>query len=180
MINASVDGVRAVSEWERNEIVSKRVASNRVVTISNGVEDEAFMNVELLATPEIKERVRDWGTYILQVGRVYPIKNYETTIRAMTLVPKHIQYVIAGPVGDMAYKNKLIELIHELGLDGRVHFAGVVRGVDKYYMIKKAAMMVHMALWESFCNVVHEGMSQGLVCIVANNTALPLLILDLS
>lgn len=39
-------------------------------------------------------------------------------------------------------------------------------------------MMVHMALWESFCNVVHEGMSQGLVCIVANNTALPLLIHD--
>jgi glycosyltransferase involved in cell wall biosynthesis len=37
-------------------------------------------------------------------------------------------------------------------------------------------MMVHMALWESFCNVVHEGMSQGLVCIVANNTALPYLI----
>jgi glycosyltransferase involved in cell wall biosynthesis len=38
--------------------------------------------------------------------------------------------------------------------------------------------MVHMAIWESFCNVVHEGMSQGKVCIVANNTALPLLIKD--
>ncbi len=37
-------------------------------------------------------------------------------------------------------------------------------------------MMVHMAIWESFCNVVHEGMSQGLVCIVADNTALPYLI----
>ena len=37
-------------------------------------------------------------------------------------------------------------------------------------------MMVHMAIWESFCNVVHEGLSQGLVCIVANNTALPYLI----
>jgi glycosyltransferase involved in cell wall biosynthesis len=37
-------------------------------------------------------------------------------------------------------------------------------------------MMVHMALWESYCNVVHEGLSQGKVCIVADNTALPLLI----
>lgn len=36
--------------------------------------------------------------------------------------------------------------------------------------------MVHMARYESFCNVVHEGMSQGLPCIVANNTALPMLI----
>ena len=35
-----------------------------------------------------------------------------------------------------------------------------------------------MALWESFCNVVHEGLSQGLVCIVANAYALPYLIKD--
>ena len=54
MINASVDGVRAVSEWERNEIVSKRVMSNKVTVISNGIEDEAYMNVDLLASPEIK------------------------------------------------------------------------------------------------------------------------------
>ncbi len=38
--------------------------------------------------------------------------------------------------------------------------------------------MVHMALWESFCNVVHEGMSQGLPCIVSNVYALPYLIKD--
>jgi len=55
---------------------------------------------------------------------------------------------------------------------------GVVRGVDKYYLIKKAEMMVHMALWESYCNVVHEGLSQGLVCIVSNVCALPYLVKD--
>ncbi len=178
MINASVDGVRAVSEWERNEIVSKRVLSNKVVVISNGIEDEAYMNVELLSSPEIKAKVREWGTYIIQVGRVYPIKNYETTIRALALLPAHINYVIVGPVGDEDYKTKLINLTKELQLENRVFFAGVIRGVDKYFVIKKAQMMVHMAMWESFCNVVHEGLSQALPCIVANNTALPLLVKD--
>jgi acetyltransferase-like isoleucine patch superfamily enzyme len=36
--------------------------------------------------------------------------------------------------------------------------------------------MVHMAMWESFCNVVHEGMSQGLPIVAADNTALKYLI----
>jgi glycosyltransferase involved in cell wall biosynthesis len=79
-------------------------------------------------------------------------------------------------VGDEAYKSSLIALAKSLKVDHRLHFAGVVRGADKYYVIKKAKLMTHMALWESYCNAVHEGMSQGLVCIVANNTALPLLI----
>jgi glycosyltransferase involved in cell wall biosynthesis len=98
-------------------------------------------------------------------------------IRALALLPKDVNYVIAGPVQDNdEYLGKLKSLIKELGLEKRVYFIGVVKGVDKYYLIKKAQMMVHMALWESYCNVVHEGLSQGKVCIVADNTALPLLI----
>ena len=38
--------------------------------------------------------------------------------------------------------------------------------------------MVHMALWESGCNVVREGMSQGLPCIVSNVYGLPGLVKD--
>jgi glycosyltransferase involved in cell wall biosynthesis len=35
-----------------------------------------------------------------------------------------------------------------------------------------------MASWESYCNAVHESMSQGCVCIVAKDTALEELIQD--
>jgi glycosyltransferase involved in cell wall biosynthesis len=176
MINRSVDAMRAVSDWENREIIKKGVNPARVITISNGVEDEAYLDIEHEASEEIKKQVKQYGKYIIQIGRIYKIKNYETTIRALTQVPSDIHYVIAGPVGDYKYESYLKSLIAELGLEDRVFFAGVVRGVDKYYLIKKAQMMVHMAIWESFCNVVHEGLSQGLVCIVANNTALPFLI----
>ena len=89
---------------------------------------------------------------------------------------KNINYVIAGPVGSEEYKKELEALIKELNLEKRVFFAGVVRGVDKYYLIKNAETMVHMALWESFCNVVYEALGQGLVPVVSNNTALPYLV----
>lgn len=182
LINFVVDGVRTVSDWERQQIILKGINKNKVITISNGIENEAYLDVEKLASKEIKEKVKIYGKYIIQIGRVYPIKNYETTIKALVKVPSDINYVIAGPLdyvmGKATYKEQLDELIKKLGLENRVFFAGIIRGMDKYYLIKNAKMMVHMAIWESFCNVVHEGLSQGLVCIVANNTALPYLIKD--
>lgn len=178
LINLIVDGVRAVSEWEKQEIIKRGVKPSIVKTIANGIEDEAYMDLDAKASLEIKEKVKEYGKYIIQIGRIYNIKNYETTVEALTKVPKDLNFVIVGPIGSEAYLQKLKRLIENLNLQKRVFFAGVVRGIDKYYLIKRAQLMVHMARWESFCNAVHEGMSQGLVCVVANNTALPYLVKD--
>lgn len=178
LINRAVDGVRAVSEWEKTEMMKKGLREENIIVIDNGIEDEAYGDVEASASEEIKQKVSALGEYIIQVGRIYPIKNYETMIRALPLIPERITFVVVGPVGDSQYLQRLKDLALELGVSERVVYFGVVRGTDKYYLIKKARMMVHMAIWESFCNVVHEGLSQGLVCIVANNTALPLLVKD--
>ncbi|MBP7927523.1 glycosyltransferase family 4 protein [Patescibacteria group bacterium] len=182
VINLSVDGVRAVSEWEKAEMIKHGLRKNLVVVIANGLEDEAFLDLEAQASEAIKKQVEGLGRYLIQIGRVYVIKNYETVIRALVNVDKDVKFVIVGPVerkpGEKDYKDELEELITSLGLQDRVLFLGVITGVDKFYMIKHAQMMVHMAKWESFCNVVHEGLSQGRVCVVANNTALPLLIKD--
>ncbi len=181
MINLSVDGVRAVSEWEGKEIIAKGVNKKKVEVITNGIEDEAYQDSEQDASPGIKKQVESYGRYIIQIGRVYVIKNYETVIRALPKLPKDIKYLIVGPVENNyhdSYKPGLEKLASELGVSDRVLFLGVIKGVDKYYLIKHAQLMVHMALWESFCNVVHEGMSQGLPCIVSNVYALPYLIKD--
>ena len=178
LINRSVDGVRAVSEWERREMIKYGIRPELVEVISNGLEDEAFGDVDAQASEAVKQTVRSWGRYIIQVGRVYGIKNYETVIRALPHIPSDVKFVVVGPEADIAYRRTLETLAKDLGVSDRIIFAGVIRGYDKYYCIKHAEMMVHMAIWESFCNVVHEGLSQGLVCIVADNTALPLLIRD--
>jgi glycosyltransferase involved in cell wall biosynthesis len=176
MMRLVADGMRAVSEWEKQEMIKKGIPQSLIRVITNGLEDEAYVDVEKKASAEIKEKVSKWGDYIIQVGRVYPIKNNETTIRALSKTKTNLKYVLVGPVADAEYQKSLMKLAGDLGVSDRVIFAGVIRGVDKYYAIKKAKMMVHMAIWESFCNVVHEGLSQGTICIVANNTALPLLI----
>lgn len=176
LINSATDAVRAVSEWEKLEMIKAGIKNKKICVISNGVEVEGFKTSK--PSPEIRKQVAKWGKYLIQVGRIYPIKNYETTIKSMVYLPKNINYVIVGPLSDVSYKAKLEELISSLGLEKRVIFAGVIRGGDKFHVIKNAVMMVHMAMWESFCNVIHEGMSQGLPIIAADNTALPYLVKD--
>ena len=178
LINLTVDKIQAVSEWERNEIISKGVKSALLTVIGNGVENEAFMNLEDEVCTSMKQQVKSYGKYIVQVGRIHPIKNYEAAIYALTKLPKDINFVIVGPTHDQNYRKHLDNLIQKLNLGKRVFFIGVVRGVDKFYVIRKAQMMVHMARWENFANVVHEGLSQGLICIVANNSGLSFIIKD--
>ncbi len=57
LINAVVDGVRAVSNWEKQEMIEKRINPNIITVISNGIEDEAFADLDQAATPEIKSKV---------------------------------------------------------------------------------------------------------------------------
>jgi glycosyltransferase involved in cell wall biosynthesis len=178
LINAVVDDVRAVSAWEKKEMIKMGIKPSLISVISNGIENEAYEDIDKKASAKIKKTVKSFGSYILQIGRIYEIKNYETTIKALPYIPKNINFVIVGPMVEESYKKSLIALAKKLGVEKRLIFAGTFHGVDKYYVIKHAQLMVHMAIWESFCNVVHEGMSQGLVCVVANNTALPLLIKD--
>ncbi len=175
-INLVVDAVRAVSELEKSEIIEKGVKPELVVVIENGIESEAFEDVETKASPEIKKIVEGLGNYIIQVGRIHPIKNYETAIKALAILPKNLKFVIVGPEDDNSYKKYLQELIEKLGLQDRVVFTGLIKGIDKYYIIKKAGMMILMSIKEAYPNVINEGLSQGLICIVSNNEALTYLI----
>ena len=177
LINYVVDGVRAVSEWERRE-EAKHIRSNKIRLIDNGLEDEAYMDIDGLASTKIKEDVKKYGRYIIQIARVYPIKNFETAISCLTYLPEDIKLIIVGQLQDEKYKHTLLSLIKKFGLERRVVFTGVIRGIDKYYLMRHAIAMVHMALWESGCNVVREGMSQGLPCIVSNVYGLPGIVRD--
>lgn len=176
LLNTAADSIRAVSKWEKEEMISYGIRPSLITVISNGIENMAFENPDQSVSRTWKARVTRLGKYLIQMGRIHPIKNFETTIRALPSLPTDINFVIAGPIGDERYKQNLIDLARDLGVSQRVKFVGIVRGAEKFYLLKQALAMVHMALWESYCNVVHEGMSQGLVCVVANNTALPLLI----
>ncbi len=178
LINSVADAVRAVSEWEKVEMIKKGLNPQKVSVIANGLEDEAFSNSDDKVTKKTQDLVKSWGKYLFEDARIYSIKNQETVIKALPLIPAGIKFVNIGMTGDQKYQDSLISLAKRLNVSDRVIFPGVIKGEDKYYINRHALAFVHMAKWESFCNVVHQAISQGLVCIVANNTALPYLVKD--
>ena len=178
LINQVVDLVFAVSTWEKLELESKGIIKPQIVILPNGIEAEAYKNVDLLVSKNMKKKLTKIGKYIIQVGRIHPIKNYECSIRAVSKLPNSIKLVIAGPVMDYVYKRRISSLIKQLGLEDRIIFLGEVSNIDKYFLIKHAQLMIHTSINESFCHAVNEAMSQGQICVVSNNSALPFLIKD--
>lgn len=176
LINHAVDGIRAVSEWEKLQLIKIGVRQDLIRVITNGVENIAFHDIDEQASADIKKTVKKLGRYLIQIGRINPEKNYEAVIKILEKLPLDVKFVIVGSGQNKNYQVYLESLVSKLNLNQRVIFLGMICGYDKYYLIKHAKMMVHMAKWESFCNAVHEGMSQGLLCIVANKMALPYLV----
>jgi ribose 5-phosphate isomerase RpiB len=59
------DGVRAVSEWEKNEMIIHLLNKKKINVITNGIEDEAYEDVEKKASPKIKKQVAEYGRYLI-------------------------------------------------------------------------------------------------------------------
>jgi glycosyltransferase involved in cell wall biosynthesis len=177
LINRTVDAIQAISETEKSGLIRAGIKPSLITLISCGIEEEALLdNIDSLASSKIKEIVKDTEAYILQVGRIDKIKNFETAIRSLKLTNENIKFFMVGQSHDAIYKDELIRIIKELEVGDRVVFLGEVSVYDKYYLMKKALALVHMSKWEGFGIVILEAMSQGAVCLISKGTAMDELI----
>jgi glycosyltransferase involved in cell wall biosynthesis len=84
----------------------------------NGVEARALYHPPPLAG---RLRAGDYGDYVLAVGRLESVKRIDLAIRALAETPGAMRLII---VGDGSQRAQLESLTRELGLAGRVEFAG--------------------------------------------------------
>lgn len=178
LLNYSADGIRVISEWEKQEMIKSGIKKDLIQLIGNGTQEEALIDNESKVNSQFKKKIKDSKPFIIQIGRIHPVKNYETSIKAFEKMPKNFKLIIIGPIEEKAYFKKLHVLISDLSLQKRVIFLNLLTEPEKYYALENAEAMVHMSRHEGYCLAVHEGMSQGLVCVVSNTTALPGLITD--
>ncbi len=171
-LNRTVDRIHAISQTEKQGMVDAGVQAEKIEVIPNGLDDEAFGDVESQASTEIRAKVSEYGNYMLQIGRLDRHKNFEAAIQSLNLAPVNVNLVILGPDEDKKYKKELVAMVKTFKLENRVIFAGVVQGVDKYYLMRHALLYIHMAHSEGFGMVVQEAMSQGAVCFVSKGTGL--------
>lgn len=127
-------------------------------------------NIKIVEIPNILEKVPNEsatlnGNKLISVGRLHPVKNFETLIRVFYEVQKTINNVSLTIVGGGDEENNLRSLIKELNLENKVTITGMVNKeeVEKYML--DASLYVMTSLTECFPMVLLEASSVGLPLI---------------
>lgn len=145
---------------------SYNLKSRKKMVVGHGIDTDAFK-------PGREARHRK-GFHIISVGRISPIKDYETLIEAAGILKdKEVRVDIAGSPGlpaHHAYFNRLKDLVAQKDLSEIVHFLGDVphQKLPAYYQSADAS--VNLCPTGGADKAVLESMACGLPVLVCNRT----------
>jgi glycosyltransferase involved in cell wall biosynthesis len=143
--------------------------SDKLTVIHNGLDPDQFA-----PDPVARERIRrEWrvaGHEILIgiVARLDPMKDHPTFLQAAAMLVRERQDVRFVCVGDgpEPYAAHLYRLATELGLDGRLIWAGTRHDMTAVYNALDIASS--SSTGEGFSNVLAEAMACGVPCVVTD------------
>jgi glycosyltransferase involved in cell wall biosynthesis len=114
------------------------------------------------------------------VGRIHPRKDLETFLRMAALIAAgapDVRFAIVGAAEaavEHDYLGRLTALVRELGLDGRVTFAGARRDIPA--VMAALDLFVLSSRHEGFGRVIAEAMAAGRPMVVSDEGAPPELV----
>ncbi|MDP3966499.1 MAG: glycosyltransferase family 4 protein [archaeon] len=105
----------AITKWEIPHLAKLNTKREKIVYSPNGIPEEFF---------SIKIPKRKSNEKILFLGRIAPIKDIETLIKAFKICSdkhKRVSLDFVGPIEE-DYKNKILSLVKELNLEKKINF----------------------------------------------------------
>lgn len=145
---------------------SFRLSSRKINIVGHGIDTGTFR-------PGGCER-ENGKLKIITVGRISPIKNYETLIEAADILVKNSVdiaiKIIGTPIAeaDEIYFVKLKESVNEKKLNDVVNFIGAVPNRSLADHLKYADLFVNMSRTGSLDKAILEAMSCGIIVLSSN------------
>ena len=160
------------SSWTRKELCKRGAKNKKYVVIPPGVDLPEFKKC-----PKSKNSGK---VQLLSVGNCVPVKRLDHLIEAVSFLNKERYHltVMGETADDIKYFNKVQEMIISKGLQGKVSFAGFLRGQRKTDEYLKADILVHSSMAEGYGIVLVEAMYFGLPVVACRVGAIPELIKD--
>jgi len=162
--------ITVVSENTKKDLIEKFGIKDEKITVIPCSASEDFRPIDL---PPARKK------FFLAVGTVEPRKNYETLIRAFSMIrkscPNH-HLIIAGKQGWGG--ENLDQIIRENYLQKHVHFLGYVtnKTLNKLYNLAEA--LVFPSYYEGFGIPPLEAMNAGCPVIASHSSSMPEVIGD--
>jgi glycosyltransferase involved in cell wall biosynthesis len=151
------DWIVAVCEGTRTNLLAAPFAArDRIIHIYNGA-----CPADVRAVPRAKR-----GFTLLYVGRLAPLKDHATLLRAVALTRSDHPDVQLWIVGDGPLQLSLRKLTHELGLKDSVTFFGEQPDVSPFLLA--ADLFVSSSVTEGLPVSLLEAMSVGLPALVTD------------
>lgn len=145
---------------------SFRIASPKVTVTGHGIDTDVF-------APDLSiERIP--GS-LLVVGRIAPVKNYETVIGALARIssPEFMLTVVGEPAlaQDRVYADHIQERIWQEGLAQRVAFAGKLSNAELPTMYRSHQIFLHTSRTGSVDKALLEAMASGMHVVSSNESS---------
>jgi glycosyltransferase involved in cell wall biosynthesis len=158
----AADEIVALYEANRARQVADGAPAERTRNIPNGVDVEGL-------APLVDERVAGRRRVVAMIGRVVPIKDIKSFIRAMFIASRSMPDIEAWIIGpeeeDKDYALECRALVEGLGLVSTVKFLGFQR-IDS--MLPKVDVIALTSISEALPLVVLEGFAAGVPAITTD------------
>ncbi len=139
---------------------------------TNRDQDEVFVMPNLLNLSPAESFEPVAGEFSLGfLSRIHHKKGIEVLLEAVARSPQVKKLVIGGR-GEEAYEASLRQKISELGIAGRIEFAGWVSEGQKADFFRRFQIFILPSYNENFANVVAEAWAAGKPVIVSNEVGL--------
>ncbi len=162
MAYQAADDIVALYEANRQRQLLDGAPEARTRNIPNGISLEKFR-------PLREQRPAAVPQVLCLIGRVVPIKDVKTFIRAMRKVTRHLPAAeawIAGPLEeDPGYAAECQELVRFLGLEDKVKFLGFQQMTE---LLPKVGLVVLSSISEALPLVLLEGFAAGVPALATD------------
>ncbi len=147
---------------------SFRLRSSKKHVVGHGIDTDAFdIHKEIINTDILQ---------IISIGRISPVKDYQTLIQATEILKKdgiHVQTTIVGGPGTPEqehYARSLHTEVEQRGLSDTVVFSGPIVHSAILDTLRKADIFAHMSKTGSLDKAVLEAMAAGVVPLSCNES----------
>ena len=153
-----------------------KTSESKITVIPRGIDLELFnpKNIDNDFINNFKKEFNLENRFIVSsVGRVTQLKDYETFIKAISLVKKELPNIVALIVGGVRsdkedYLNSLKNLIKELNLEDNIIFTGSQSKIEQIYALSDVIVSSSKKP-ESFGRAVAEAISMDKPVIATNH-----------
>lgn len=170
-----VDQIVAISAWTREELVRHLgISADRIEVIHHGVDGTRFRPRPTATLDRVRRRYKLARPFIFYTAALDGRKNHQVLVEAFVRfareVPERWDLVLAGPGAPWP---DLMQTVAQGGLEGHVHFLGLVPPTELPFLYSAAAIFAFPSLYEGFGNPVLEAMASGVPVLAARATSVP-------